>query len=86
MGILRTIFFIILGYYLLKILGRIFQPWIHAYAVRKTESYFNSAFQTRDNQPQEESNVGEVSIDKPPVKSKKTDSGVGEYIDFEEIE
>ncbi|WP_445382296.1 DUF4834 family protein [Robiginitalea sp. IMCC43444] len=86
MGILRTILFIILGYYLLKILGRIFQPWIHAYAVRKTESYFNTTFQSRDKGPLKDEKVGEVSIDKPPVKTRKTNSDVGEYIDFEEIE
>lgn len=47
MAFLKTILIILLVYYLLKILARLFAPKILNYAAKKTESHFRQAF---DNQ------------------------------------
>jgi len=45
MAFLKTILIILLGYYLLKILARLFAPKIINYAAKKTESHFKQAFE-----------------------------------------
>ncbi len=87
MAFLKTILFILLGYYLLKLLAKFFAPKILSYAAKKTESHFKQAFEGFEQQqrPQEEV-VGEVIIKKKSSKPKKDSEKVGEYIDFEEID
>ena len=88
MGLLRTLFFIVLVYYLFKILARIFGPMLFGYATRKAGERFNEKFgghqqqQTKKNTSRE----GETIIDKQPNNHSKSDNNVGEYIDFEEID
>lgn len=86
MGVLRTIFWILLGYYVLKILGRLFRPWAHAYARKKTEELFRQAAERQGGQPRAQNQEGEVSIDKKPPVRQSSGKKVGEYIEFEEIE
>ena len=86
MGVLRTIFWILLGYYLLKLVGRLFRPWAHAYAKRKSEELFRQAAERQGAQPHSERPEGEVIIDKKPPARKSSGKKVGEYIEFEEIE
>ncbi|MFS4455718.1 DUF4834 family protein [Maribacter sp. 2304DJ31-5] len=87
MTFLRTILFILLGYYLLKILMRLFAPKILSYAAKKTESHFKQAFEgfERPNGSVQEK-VGDVIIDKKTQRKKGDSKKVGEYIDFEEID
>ncbi len=86
MGLLLTILFILLGYYLLVFLGRLSLPWIRAYAHRKTEQYFQEFFGNGGSYAQQQQPEGSVSIDKMPSRKKQTDQNVGEYIEFEEVE
>lgn len=85
MGILRTILFILLGYYALVLLGRLLRPWIQAYARRKAESLFREAYGNA-RPPEAEGPVGQVTVDKGPQQRSKTSQKVGEYIEYEEIE
>lgn len=84
MALLKTILIILLVYYLLKFLVKLFTPQILSYAAKKTESHFKQAF---DNQraPAEEK-VGDVIINKKSTKKKRDSEKVGEYIDFEELD
>jgi len=87
MAFLKTILFILLGYYLLKLLAKLFVPKILSYAAKKTESHFKQAFEGFDQQQrQQEEEVGDVIFDKKTAKPKKNGEKVGEYIDFEEID
>ena len=84
MAFLKTILIILLVYYLLKILARLFAPKILSYAAKKTESHFRQAF---DNQhPYNEQEEESVIINKKPTQKKKDSEKVGEYIDFEELD
>ena len=88
MGFLRTIFIILLVYYMLKLLAKWFGPRIFGYAARKTEKHFKERFeQFQGYQNQEENtNEGEISIDKKTVRNDKDSQQLGVFIDFEEIE
>lgn len=87
MGFLRTILIIMLIWYGLKILSRIFAPYLAKYVVKKAEQRFGQQFgdfQNRTTQkPQKE---GETVIDKMPENQSSSNKDVGEYIDYEEVE
>ncbi len=87
MAFLRTILIILLVYYGLKILVRLFAPKILSFAAKKAESHFKKTFggfEAQGSQPEEK--VGDVIIDKKPKGNKKDSEKVGEYIDFEEVD
>jgi hypothetical protein len=86
MQLLRTILIIVLVYYALKILARIFGPWLFRYASKKAEKRFKEQF--KHQQPHRNENVkeGEITIEKDPSPTQKSSKKVGEYIDFEEID
>ena len=87
MAFLKTILFILLGYYLLKILAKMFAPRIINYAAKKTESHFKQAFEGfTEAQSGQEEQVGDVIIKKKSTKRKMDSEKVGEYIDFEEVD
>ncbi|HSR60399.1 MAG TPA: DUF4834 family protein [Robiginitalea sp.] len=86
MGILRFLFFAILGYYLLMLLGRLLAPWLGRYAARKTEAVFRRAYDNAHRAQEEPREVGEVTIDRKPPRKAKGKKPVGEYIEFEEID
>lgn len=87
MGLLKTILIIALVYYGIKILSRLFAPFLIKYATKKAEQQFGEQFgQFRKGQqkaPQKKE--GEITIDKIP-KTKTSNKDVGEYVDYEEIE
>lgn len=87
MAFLRTILIILLVYYGLKILVRLFAPKILNYAAKKTESHFKQTFEGFGNQQTDtEEKVGDVIINKKSTKKKNDSEKVGEYIDFEELD
>ncbi len=88
MAFLKTVLIIIMVYYLLKILARLFAPKIINYAAKKTEAHFKEQFGqfTQQSQSQGEERVGDVIIEKKPPKKSTGSEKVGDYIDFEEID
>ncbi|MBT2160712.1 DUF4834 family protein [Zobellia barbeyronii] len=89
MAFLKTIFIILLVYYLFKILVKMFAPKIFGYAARKTQEHFSEKFgdfaqQGYGQAPTDQS--GEVIIDKKPSRKNSSNNKVGDYIDFEEID
>lgn len=96
MVFLKTILIILLVYYGLKILVKMFAPKIFGYAAKKTEAHFREKFGefAQQNRNTEEP-MGDVIIDKKPsdkdtsnknTSKNKTSENVGDYIDFEEID
>ena len=86
MGLLRTILIILLVYYALKILSRIFAPFMVRYMSKKMEERFGGQFQQRQKQSEPKHKEGETVIDKIPKQDTSTNKNVGEYIDYEEID
>ena len=90
MGLLRTILIILLIYFGVKILARLFAPFLMKFVAKKAEEKFGQqfgGFQNQANQQQKKKqNEGETVIDKMPNSEKSSNEKVGEYIDYEEIE
>lgn len=87
MGFLKIVLVLIMVYYLLKILAKLFAPKIINYAAKKTEAHFKEKFEGfQQHQNTAKQKVGDVIIDKKPSKKNKTSKKVGDYIDFEEID
>lgn len=84
MGLLRTIFIIVLVYYIFKVLSRIFAPFLMKYAAKKAEERFGDRFKNQSKQ-EPLKKEGEISIDKMP-NTKTSNKDVGDYVDYEEIE
>ncbi|WP_347173869.1 DUF4834 family protein [Polaribacter uvawellassae] len=83
MGLLRTIAIILLVYYVLKYLTKLFAPILMKRMVNKMQQKAQN-----QHQKQQEPNVkvGETIIDKKPVNKNQSNNSVGEYVDYEEVE
>lgn len=82
-GVLKIILILLLIYYGLKILTRLFGPLLLKYVTKKAGDKFKqqfSQYQKPNSSPKDE-----VTIQK---KSKKNSGNkdIGEYVDFEEID
>ncbi len=89
MGLLRTTLIILLIYFGLKILSRIFTPLLLRFVAKQAEQRFGDQFGGFQNQNNPQNDIrkeGETVIDKMPNKTKNSNDKVGEYIDYEEIE
>ena len=84
-GVIKTILIIILIYYGLKILTRLFAPLLVRYVAKKAEQKINQQF-GKQYQNNTSSKVGETTIDHQPKQRKSSSKNVGEYIDFEEVD
>ena len=84
MGFLRTILIVILVYYALKWLGRILFPVLFQKAVKNFEK---KAREQQGYAPSEEPiKEGETVIDRKPDRQRESNTNVGEYVDYEEID
>ncbi|WNH10207.1 DUF4834 family protein [Thalassobellus suaedae] len=87
MGLIRTILIIVVVYYVIKVLSRIFAPFMLKYAAKKAEERFGGQFGQYKNQRQQETSKkeGDITIDKMP-NIKTSNKDVGDYVDYEEVE
>ena len=87
MAFLKTILIVLLVYYLLKMVLRMFAPQIMGYAAKKTEQHFKERFgEFNASQRSQEQKQDEVIIEKKNTGKTGSNEKVGEYIDFEEID
>ncbi len=87
MAFLKTILIVLLVYYLLKMVLRMFAPKIMGYAAKKTEQHFRERFgEFGDFQQGQNHEKGNVILKKKKSVNNKAKEKVGEYIDFEEID
>jgi Domain of unknown function (DUF4834) len=85
-GFVRTILIILLVWYGVKILSRVFAPVLMRYVAKKAQQKFGQQF-NQYQKPQPKSRTeGEISIDKMPNENKTSKKDVGEYVDYEEID
>ena len=83
-GFVRTLLIILLVYFGIKILSRLFAPVLFKYVSKKAEKRFGQQFgDFQNNKPPVKE--GETTIDKMP-KTKSSNKDVGEYVDYEEID
>jgi len=85
-GLVKMILIILLIYFGVKILTRLFAPILIKYVAKKAEKTFGDQFGAfqKQNAPKQKKE-GEISIDKIP-KTKPSNKNVGEYVDYEEID
>lgn len=83
MNFLRTILIIILVYYVLKFLVKLFAPYLLKKAVDKVQK---KATQQYNDQQESTVDEGKTVVDKKPQTTKQSNNSVGEYVDFEEID
>lgn len=80
MGLLRTLFVILLIYYALKIVSRYILPIVLKKAVSKVQKNRDKQYAPKQDNTKE----GETTVDFTPDTTSKT-ANVGEYIEFEEV-
>lgn len=82
-GLVNTVFIILLVYFGIKILSKLFAPMLFKFITKKAEQKFGQQYGSqRYEAPKKE---GEVSIDKMP-KRRQSNKDVGDYVDYEEID
>ena len=79
---LRTVLIIILVYYVLKFLVKLFAPYLLKKAVDKVQQKAQQQY----NQQEPIVDEGKTIVDKKPQSTKESNNSVGEYVDFEEID
>ncbi|MGK0412233.1 MAG: hypothetical protein ACJA1B_000424 [Polaribacter sp.] len=84
MGLLKTLFFIVLFYYAFKFVMRLLAPFL----VKKVADTMRKKAEEQFGKQQPKSNVkeGETIIDNAPKNKSQTKNSAGDYVDFEEIE
>lgn len=82
-GVVKIILFMLLIYYGVKILSRLFAPFLLKYVAKKASEKFGDFF-NKPPQPKTQKE-GEITIDKIP-KQKQSNKDVGDYVDYEEID
>ena len=85
-GFVRTILIILLVWYGVKVLARIFAPLLMRYVAKKAEQKFGQQFKQQQQPKQTNKQEGEISIDKMPNQGKASNKNVGDYVDYEEID
>ncbi len=78
---LSVIFWVLIIYYAFRLILRYLVPFLLVRFVKRMQSRM-PGFEQTQHQPQHE---GEVKVKYTPKEPAKSDSNIGEYIDFEEI-
>jgi sortase (surface protein transpeptidase) len=85
MGLLRTLFIILVIYYALKLIGRFVLPLLFKKAVDTAQKNMERQMQEMYNQQQKQKQEGEVTIKFNAKQQQGKDTGEGEYVDYEEV-
>ncbi len=90
-GLIKVIVFMIVGYYAVKFLARIFFPIVVRKVVSKAEESFKQQYQSNqqnyaNTSQQKRSFKDEIIFDTAKSNNPKSTKKVGEYVDYEEIE
>jgi hypothetical protein len=89
-GFVRTLFYMIMFYYVFKFLAKLFLPILVKKAVEKAGENFQQQQQYAQQQYAQNSrrynNKDEIIVDTARSKNPKETKKVGEYVDYEEID
>ena len=87
MGLVRFLFWFFFIFYLLKILTRIFAPILLKHFTNKMQDRFKGQFNQQYETPQKPVQPeGKVTLEKTKSSAQTKSDGVGDYVDFEEVE
>ncbi|WBX74305.1 DUF4834 family protein [Tenacibaculum pacificus] len=87
MGFLRTILILVIAYYAIKFLVKLFAPYLLKKAVDKVQKKAEQKFNNQQQQQQQSDvEIGKTVVDKKPQNIQQSNNSVGEYVDFEEID
>ncbi len=86
MGFLRTIFIILLVYYIFKFIMRLLAPLMAKKMMEKASQNFENQFNNPYYKKRPETKEGETYIEKKPRENQEKTGNEGEYIDYEEID
>lgn len=86
-GLVMMILYILLIYFGIKILARLFAPFLVKFVAKKAEQRFGQQFGgfQKGAQPKPPKKEGEVTIEKIP-NTRTSNKDVGDYVDYEEID
>ncbi len=83
MALIRFLFFLLLFYFLFKILGRyVFPLLVKRYVNSKKKQYY----QQNPNARPEQGKEGDIHIRKPSDRKRRVNADAAEYVDYEEVE
>lgn len=89
-GFIKTLFYMIMFYYVFKFLAKLLLPLLVKKVVQKAEENFHQQQQYSQHQYTQNSthysNQDEIIIDTARSKNPKETKKVGEYVDYEEID
>jgi hypothetical protein len=86
-GIVKTIFYILMFYYVFKFLAKIFLPIVVKKVVQKAGENFQQQQQYAQNNSWEKTNTkDEIIYTTANTKNPKETKKVGDYVDYEEID
>ena len=86
MTFLKTILIILLVYYGLKFLFKLISPYLMRYISKKAGQKFEEAFGANPASAEPSQKEGSVTIDKMPSSGRKSNTDVGDYVDYEEVD
>ena len=87
MGFLRTILIIMLIYYGIRFLSRLFVPILLKRFTSKMQDRFQHQFNQQYNKQQDPlQKEGKVTIENIKNSTQQKSDNVGDYVDFEEVE
>lgn len=85
-GLLKTLFYFIVFYYVFKFLARLFLPILVKKVVEKAGQNFQQQYQSNAANNQKTSNNDEIIYDTTKNTKPRETKKVGEYVDYEEID
>jgi hypothetical protein len=86
-GFVKTIFYILMFYYVFKFLAKLFLPLIVKKVVQKAGENFQQQQQYAQNNSWEKTRTkDEIIYNTANVKNPKETKKVGDYVDYEEID
>lgn len=85
MRLLQLLLIALVCYYIIKLLLRVFMPFLVKYLFKKTQNNFQNQYRYNEEMDKKE---GEVTINHPQNKNKKKGDldDTSEYVDFEDVE
>ena len=84
-GTIKVIFYILIFFYVLKFLARIFLPVLVKKVVEKASQNFQQQYSNQQQHTYQQSK-DEVVIDTSNAKKSRETKKVGDYVDYEEID
>ena len=84
-GVIKVILIVLFIYFGLKLIARWLGPILLRYFLKKLGKKFGQDFSQYKKHPGKEKQ-GEVTIEKRPKNTRKSNKDVGEYVDYEEID